>query len=209
MAFVSCLGTAGCCWAFAALGAVEGYTKITTGNLINLSEQELVDCATHNYGCGGGWLTDAFHYVISRGITSEKNYPYEGKDGNACAVNSPNARAYSSVRIGNFETVPSNNEGALLKAVSRQPVAASIDGSGRNFHMYRSGVFSGGCSTSLTHAVVIVGYGTTEDGINYWLIKNSWGTSWGENGYMRLKRDVENPQGLCGIAIHAYYTVSS
>ena len=189
---------------------MESIIKIKTGNLIDLSEQQLVDCAkTGNHGCRGGWMTNAFSYIIkNQGITTERNYPYQERDGRACPINGQNARAYSSARIVGFQRVPSNNEEALLKAVSSQPVSAAIDGSGWNFRMYKSGVFSGDCSTAVTHAVTIVGYGTTKDGIKYWLLKNSWGKNWGENGYMRLKRDVGHPQGLCGIATDASYPLA-
>ena len=91
----------------------------------------------------------------------------------------------------------------LLKAVSKQPVAVSIDSSGTAFQFYQSGVFSGDCGTNVDHCVTVIGYGTTEHGTKYWLLKNSWGESWGENGYMRILRNANPPYGLCGIAIEA------
>ncbi|KVH95965.1 Cysteine peptidase, asparagine active site-containing protein [Cynara cardunculus var. scolymus] len=101
--------------------------------------------------------------------------------------------------------VPANSESALLKAVSSQPVSVAIDASGSDFQFYSSGVFTGECGTELDHGVTAVGYGTSEEGTKYWLVKNSWGTSWGEEGYIMMQRDVDAKEGLCGIAMQASY----
>ncbi|XVF27513.1 hypothetical protein REPUB_Repub14bG0114100 [Reevesia pubescens] len=197
-------GQCGCCWAFSTVAAMEGITQIKTGKLISMSEQQLLDCSTNgNRGCGGGWMTNAFKYIMeNQGITSEDNYPYEQIQG-TCAVEKAQSRVAD---ISSYEEVPSNDEEALLKAVTNQPVSIAIDGSGLAFMNYAGGVYNGDCGTDLTHAVTIVGYGTSsEDGSKYWLIKNSWGESWGENGYMRIQRDVDSPEGLCGLAKKASY----
>ncbi|XVF40357.1 hypothetical protein PTKIN_Ptkin01aG0107000 [Pterospermum kingtungense] len=197
-------GSCGCCWAFSAVAAMEGITQIKTGKLISMSEQQLLDCSTNgNEGCNGGWMTNAFQYIMeNQGLTTEENYPYQQIQG-TCAIE----KAQSQVAdISNYEEVPSNDEEALLKAVANQPVSVALDGSGPEFRSYSSGVFNGDCGSALTHAVTIIGYGTSdEDGKKYWLIKNSWGQSWGENGYMRIERDVATPGGLCGLAIKASY----
>ncbi|GKD29066.1 senescence-specific cysteine protease SAG39-like protein [Tanacetum coccineum] len=105
--------------------------------------------------------------------------------------------------ISGYEIVPANNESALLKAVAMQPVSVTFDAS--NFRFYSSGVFSGTCDTRLNHAVTAVGYGTTDDGMKYWLVKNSWGADWGEEGYFKIQRDIDAKEGMCGIAMMASY----
>ncbi|KAL0795717.1 hypothetical protein Bca101_067094 [Brassica carinata] len=133
----------------------------------------------------------------------EEAYPYKVKEG-SCWSN-----AKPSMQIRGFKDVPQNNERALLEAVSRQPVSVGIAGRGDSFIHYSSGVYSApDCGTTVTHAVTIVGYGTSLEGIKYWLAKNSWGKTWGEGGYIRLRRDVEWPQGMCGVAQYASYPVA-
>lgn len=195
-------GQCGCCWAFSAVAAMEGITQLSTGKLISLSEQELVDCDTsgEDQGCGGGLMDDAFDFIQhNRGLTTESNYPYQGVDG-TCKTKKP-----SAAKITGHEDVPSNSEKALLKAVSMQPVSVAIDAGGSDFQFYSSGVFTGECGTELDHGVTAVGYGTSDDGTKYWLVKNSWGSSWGQEGYIQMQRDVAAKEGLCGIAMEASY----
>ncbi|KAF8031060.1 hypothetical protein BT93_D0293 [Corymbia citriodora subsp. variegata] len=197
-------GQCGCCWAFSTIATVESITQIKIGNLPELSEQQLVDCTSGNNGCNGGWMDTAFEYIIQNGgITSETNYSYRATDGTCNTV------AASSIvaTITGYEDVPTNNEGELLKAVAMQPVSIALDASGQEFQSYSSGIFNGNCGTLMTHAVAIVGYGSTEDGTKYWKIRNSWGETWGEAGYMRIQRDFGQPEGLCGLAMHPSYPI--
>ncbi|CAN8303988.1 unnamed protein product [Cochlearia groenlandica] len=198
-------GPCGGCWAFSAVAAIEGLTKITQGNLVPLSEQQLIDCDIGYFdnGCRGGIMSEAFKYIIQNGgIASEESYPFQGYQGMCW----PNARPVASIR--GFQTVPRDNERALLEAVSRQPVSVSIDAYGPGFMHYSGGVYDEPyCGTRVNHAVTFVGYGVSQDGVKYWLAKNSWGESWGENGYIRIRRDVDWPQGMCGLAQYAFYPI--
>ncbi|KAL9297798.1 hypothetical protein ACSQ67_023694 [Phaseolus vulgaris] len=152
-------------------------------------------------GCGGGLMDDAFKFIIqNHGLNTEASYPYKGVDGKCNA----NAAANHAATITGYEDVPVNNEKALQKAVANQPVSVAIDASGSDFQFYKSGVFTGSCGTELDHGVTAVGYGVSDDG-KYWLVKNSWGTEWGEEGYIRMQRGVAAEEGLCGIAMMASY----
>ncbi|XVF14541.1 hypothetical protein REPUB_Repub09cG0070300 [Reevesia pubescens] len=197
-------GQCGSCWAFSAVASMEGVTKLTTGKLISLAEQELVDCDTKgvDQGCQGGLMDDAFQFIQkNKGLTTESIYPYQGVDGTCNTKKEANHAA----DINGYEDVPANNEEALQKAVANQPVSVAIDAGGFEFQFYSSGVFTGACGTDLDHGVAAIGYGVDNDGTKYWLVKNSWGTSWGEQGYIRMLRDVDAKEGLCGIAMQASY----
>lgn len=183
---------------------MEGITKLKTGKLISLSEQELVDCDTSgtDQGCNGGLMDSAFQFILKNGgLTTEADYPYKAVD-STCSTKKLASHAAS---IAGYEDVPSNNEAALLKAVANQPVSVAIDAGGFDFQFYSGGVFTGSCDTDLDHGVTAVGYGTASDGTKYWLVKNSWGTSWGEKGYIKMERDIAAKEGLCGIAMMASY----
>ncbi|KAL8151090.1 hypothetical protein V2J09_020898 [Rumex salicifolius] len=186
------------------VAAVEGMNKIKTGKLISLSEQELVDCDTKgsNQGCGGGYMEEAFKYIRKNGgIATENEYPYIGKNGKCSKTKTKNKVA----KITGYRTIPAREERLLQEAVARQPISVAIDADGYAFQLYSGGVFGRFCGRKLNHGVTVVGYG--EQGRKYWIVKNSWGKKWGENGYMKLQRDTSDKRGACGINMEALYPV--
>ncbi|XP_010914479.1 senescence-specific cysteine protease SAG39-like [Elaeis guineensis] len=198
-------GNCGSCTAFSAVAAIEGISQIKTGNLIPLAPQQIMDCDPNSLGCKGGWVSNAFIYVINNGgIASEVNYTYKAVTG-SCAANET---LYLAATISGYEFVPPNNETALMQAVANQPVSISICAHGRNFKRYGGGLFEGPCDSCFSHAMTIVGYGTyyDDDDTEYWRLKNSYGEGWGENGFMYIKRNVESyGEGLCSLAKEPLY----
>ena len=192
-------GQCGSCWSFSATGAIEGAHAIKTGTLISLSEQELVDCSTSygNMGCNGGLMDSAFEYVIDNGLCTESEIPYIASDGSCKKCAKPSVTASSCV------DVTPRNQLHLKEAVSKGPVSVAIEADAGIFQFYKSGVISSDkCGTSLDHGVLVVGYGTETDGTEYWLVKNSWGPSWGDGGYIKIARnDKTFDAGTCGIAL--------
>jgi len=196
----------GSCWAFSATGSMEGAHFKSTGKLVSLSEQNLVDCSRkeHNMGCMGGLMDNAFKYVIANhGIDTEASYPYNATTGKTCKFNQTNIGA----NITSFTDIPRNSEMDLQKASATiGPISVGIDASRPTFHFYKSGVYHDHkCSSvHLDHGVLVVGYGQ-EKGKDYWLVKNSWGATWGEKGYIKMARNKKN---ACGIATQASYPVA-
>lgn len=196
-------GQCGSCYTFATTGALEGQLFNKTQNLVSLSEQNLVDCSTTqgNQGCNGGVTDWCFKYVIANGgIDTEASYPYTGTQG-SCQYKASN----SAATCKGWVDIPKGNELALQQAVATVgPVAIAIDASSVWFQLYRGGVYSSSScsSTNIDHAVLAVGYGVTSSNQAYWYIKNSWGTSWGSNGYMQMARNQNN---MCGVATQASY----
>jgi len=195
-------GQCGSCWSFSATGSIEGAWFLSKGSLVSLSEQNLVDCSTAygNQGCRGGLMDSAFKYVIANhGLDTEMSYAYTATGPNSCKFNVANVGA----TISGFKDIPSGDENSLMNAVAMTPVSVAIDASKSTFHFYNTGVYyDASCSsTQLDHGVLAVGYGT-ENGSEYWLVKNSWGAAWGQAGYIKMSKNKKNN---CGIATMASY----
>jgi KDEL-tailed cysteine endopeptidase len=192
-------GQCGSCWTFSSTGASEGAWAIATGKLMDLSEQQLVDCATGvaygSHGCNGGQMEGADKYLIANGQCSLASYPYTAADGK-CQKCSPVAQFTSC------SDVKPNDQVSLKGAVTLGPVSVAIEADTRYFQSYSGGILDAAtCGTTLDHGVLVTGYGT-DNGKKYWTVKNSWSNTWGEQGYVRILRsDSTNDAGICGIAM--------
>lgn len=195
-------GQCGSCYSFSATGALEGAVFRKTRRLPSLSESQIVDCSGRygNYGCRGGWYQNAWKYLRDcGGSESERYYPYVARQA-YCRFN----RGYVDSTVSSFYDLPQGSEQALTQALgSVGPVSVAIDASRPGFRSYRTGVFYDRycSSTNLDHAVLAIGYGT-ENGMPYYLVKNSWGTWWGQSGYIKMARNYANH---CGIASKPSY----
>lgn len=197
-------GMCGSCWAFATTGAVEGVNYVVTKELLSLSEQELVDCdRDQDKGCSGGLMDYAYQWIIDNGgIDTEEDYPYQGTEG-TCVLKKQKRKV---VTIDGYEDVPENDEVSLKKAAAHHPVAVAIEADAKSFQLYGGGVYDDTeCGTALNHGVLVVGYGRDKAQGTYWVVKNSWGAEWGDQGYIKLKMGVDAAEGLCGIAMAASY----
>merc|ERR1711998_763295 len=195
-------GQCGSCWSFSTTGSMEGRWFLKNKTLVSLSEQQCVDCSHNdqNAGCNGGLMDSAFKYAEGTAIETEAQYPYKGRDG-TCAAKG------GSVEVKSYQDVTVNDPSALAAAVAEGPVSVAIDAGSIFFQLYFGGIMKHFCGTSLDHGVLVVGYGT-ENGTDYWLLKNSWGASWGESGYFRMLRDMSKQgPGFCGLQKSASYPI--
>jgi len=188
-------GQCGSCWSFSVTGTLEGRYQIASGRLVSLSEQQFVDCDRQNHGCNGGFPAETLSWAKGRPICKEDSYPYTARDGSCRASGcSPGIPAGE---ITGYRKVPSGSSSGLATALNSGPVSVLVDASGA-FHSYGGGVLTNRCGTSLNHAVLAVGYTS-----RYWKVKNSWGTRWGEAGYIRMTRNGNE----CGILDGPSYPV--
>jgi C1A family cysteine protease len=203
-------GQCGSCWAFATTANAESVWAISTGKLLDLSEEYLVDCATgvgyFNMGCNGGQPDSAFKYMINNGQCSESSYPY--KAGVTKTAGTCQKCTSAGVSFSSCSDVTPKDQVSLAAAVSISPVVIAIEADTRYFQSYSGGILdSPTCGTNLDHAVEVIGYGS-ENGIDYWIIRNSWSSSWGEQGYVRIKKTSStNDIGICGVAAQPSFLV--
>lgn len=198
-------GQCGSCWAFSTVGSMEGAHFLATGELVSLSEQELVSCDNNgDMGCNGGLMDNAFQWIIQNGgLDSEDDYPYSAIAG-ASGQCDESKVTQSAATISSFSDVPQDDEGALRQALSQQPVSVAVDA--QLWQFYGGGVFNGVfgyCGKNLDHGVLLVAMDGDDES---YTIKNSWGTTWGEKGYIRLPQN-KGSEGMCGLAHQASYPV--
>ena len=190
-------GSCGSCWSFSTTGAMEGAHFIATGELLSLSEQQFVSCAHNgNMGCMGGIMDKAFEWAETNAIETESDYPYKGWLGQiaGCKTN----ESLGKVTVQSFVDVTPKSSEALKAQIAKGPVSVAIQANQRVFQRYKGGIIraTDGCGTNLDHGVLAVGYGV-DNGVEYYKVKNSWGTTYGEDGYVRL--EIVEGDGVCGI----------
>jgi len=205
-------GQCGSCWSFSTTGALEGAFFIKNSNLQSFSEQQLVDCDNYSnggkdLGCKGGLMDNAFSWISKNtGLCTEQEYPYVSgttKKAGTCQKTCSNVK---NSNVVSFVDVIPKSDDEMMKALSMQPVSIAIQADEREFQLYKSGVFTGKCGNELDHGVLAVGYGKL-DGLDYYLVKNSWSTSWGDGGYIKLGRGPKynGGDGQCGMLLQASY----
>jgi len=208
-------GQCGSCWSFSTVQALESASAIKYGKLYDLSEQELVDCDNisnggKDHGCNGGLMNNAFTWINkNNGICSEIDYPYISGITKTTGTCTKTCKNQDNTDIIKFINIDSNSDNAMMGAISLQPVSIAIEADQRDFQLYSSGIFTGTCGTNLDHGVGLVGYGT-----DYYILRNSWGSSWGLNGYMLIGKGNDptgkpynNGAGQCGLLMEGSYPV--
>ena len=209
----------GSCWSFSTTGALEGIYAIKRGNLVSFSEQQLVDCdyiraGGTSLGCNGGDMESAMEWIgKNNGLCTEQAYPYVS---GTTKTNGPCQKTCSIVSGSDISTtvsVSANSDSAMMTALAQQPVSVAIEADQSSFQLYKSGVFTGSCGTNLDHGVLLVGYGTM-NGLDYYIMKNSWDSTWGAQGYMYMARGIDasgkpynGGHGQCGVLMQGVYPV--
>ena len=205
-------GQCGSCWSFSTTGALEGAYFIKKGKLLSFSEQELVDCDNFknggkDHGCNGGLMDNAFKWIEKNdGLCLEKDYQYVSGETKTAGTCDKSCSPVEGSVITNYYDVPASSDSDMMYALSKQPVSVAIQADQKDFQLYKSGVFTGECGTKLDHGVLLVGYGSEENG-DYYLLKNSWGETWGDEGYIKLGRGSEfnSGNGQCGVLMQGSY----
>merc|ERR1719440_664488 len=215
-------GTCGSCWTFSATGALEGAMFVAGRKLVDLSQQELVDCDTGflgGHGCTGGNPGQAFGWVKSNGLCASTDYPYQCADvtADSCKSSKCNKCTTPTLKGGGWFSkgdvtdygMVQGNADDLEAAVARQPISVAIEADQAVFQHYAGGVLTATCGEKVDHGVLVVGYGEASSLLHgtqkYWKVKNSWGSSWGEQGYIRMERGLASGNGECGIRTMASY----
>jgi len=197
-------GQCGSCWSFSTTGGLEGAWQINSGSLTSMSEQQFVDCDHSSMGCNGGSMSTAFSWAKSENVCTESSYPYTAKDGScktSCTTAIPQGGVTGYKSVGSLFFKATKEK--MQSAIQQQPVSIAIQADQTSFQHYTSGILSGACGTQLDHGVLAVGY---DSSAGYWLVKNSWGASWGEKGFVRIT-DSGNE---CGVLSQPVYpTVSA
>lgn len=197
----------GGCWSFSTTGAMEGAFYIKNGQMPSyegFSEEQLIACDSTCSACNGGWMSTAFEWVISNGgLTTEEQWPYTSGQGNVPACSSKSVTNVAGSTPSTYSDVQADSVSAMMSAVAQQPVSIAIEANSQSFQYYNGGVLGSDCGQQLDHGVLAVGYGS-ENGQDYWLVKNSWGASWGESGYIKILKDQSN---LCGVLSAPSYPV--
>jgi len=189
-------GACGSCWAFSVTGVLEGFNFVKTGELLSFSEQQLVDCARlAGFGCLGGYPNLAIQYTAKNGLETEADYPYSAKR-SQCQFNSSKAHKVNS----GYQMVTPQSTDQLKAALINFPVSVLVESGQETFQFYKSGVITTNCDDKLDHAVLAVGYQKVEDSEAF-IVKNSWGTDWGVDGYVYISTNQTENQGfgVCGI----------
>jgi len=200
-------GQCGSCWTFSTAGAVEGNLGKKSGKPINyLSTQQLVDCDTSNKGCHGGSFTSAFTYIKNKGLQFDKDYPYKASEG-SCKYSSSKAtnkmKSFEYCKINSSSSATKCSIDKVYALLVRGPISVAIDGS--VIQNYKSGIFSGKCYED-NHAVILVGYAVDAKSGEYWIVRNSWGTTWGEQGYIRVRVSDSN-KNSCYVTSEAFLPI--
>jgi C1A family cysteine protease len=205
-------GQCGSCWSFSTTGALEGAYYTTYGSLPSFSEQQLVDCDNRQHGgkemgCNGGLMDNAFTWIKKNGgLCTEVSYPYVSGTTKTAGTCQSTCSAVKNSAVVSYTDVPVKSDSAMMQALTLQPVSVAIEADQKAFQLYKSGVFTGECGVNLDHGVLVVGFGSMS-GTDYYRIKNSWGTTWGDAGYIYIGRGSQfnDGQGQCGVLLSASY----